>query len=658
MNRITNVSELDAAVKQAEEMLHADSHRILVCAGTGCLAGGSQKIYDRFCEMAKQSEGVKVEFVPEAEYAGAEETTNTEAEEKNSETELHQTEQAAVKEKSCHVGVKKSGCHGFCEMGPLVRIEPYNYIYIKVKEEDCEEIFNETILHGRPVERLMYHKDGVVYRQQEEIPFYKKQTRLVLKNCGHIDAENINEYLAVGGYQALRKVLFTMEPSEVIQVISDSNLRGRGGGGFPTGYKWQQVARQAEKIRYVVCNGDEGDPGAFMDRSVMEGDPHKMLEGMIIAAYAVGAQEGYVYVRAEYPLAVSRLKTAIAQAEEAGFLGENILGSGFSFHIHINRGAGAFVCGEGSALTASIEGQRGMPRTKPPRTVEQGLFAKPTVLNNVETYANVSMIILNGADWYKSIGPEKSPGTKAFALTGSVKNTGLIEVPMGTKLREIVYDIGGGLKDDIPLKAVQIGGPSGGCLVTDDLEVSLDFDSLKSKGAMIGSGGLVVMDENTCLVEVARFFMNFTQNESCGKCVPCREGTKRMLEILERIVAGNGTLEDLDLLEELGQAITDTALCGLGKSAALPVLSTLKNFRQEYIEHVVDKRCRTGNCKALVRYKIDPEACKGCSKCARNCPVGAITGEIRKPFVIDTAKCIKCGACIDNCAFHAVYTEN
>ena len=658
MNRITNVSELDAAVKQAEEMLHADSHRILVCAGTGCLAGGSQKIYDRFCEMAKQSEGVKVEFVPEAEYAGAEETTNTEAEEKNSETELHQTEPAAVKEESCHVGVKKSGCHGFCEMGPLVRIEPYNYIYIKVKEEDCEEIFNETILHGRPVERLMYHKDGVVYRQQEEIPFYKKQTRLVLKNCGHIDAENINEYLAVGGYQALRKVLFTMEPSEVIQVISDSNLRGRGGGGFPTGYKWQQVARQAEKVRYVVCNGDEGDPGAFMDRSVMEGDPHKMLEGMIIAAYAVGAQEGYVYVRAEYPLAVSRLKTAIAQAEEAGFLGENILGSGFSFHIHINRGAGAFVCGEGSALTASIEGQRGMPRTKPPRTVEQGLFAKPTVLNNVETYANVSMIILNGADWYKSIGPEKSPGTKAFALTGSVKNTGLIEVPMGTKLREIVYDIGGGLKDDIPLKAVQIGGPSGGCLVTDDLEVSLDFDSLKSKGAMIGSGGLVVMDENTCLVEVARFFMNFTQNESCGKCVPCREGTKRMLEILERIVAGNGTLEDLDLLEELGQAITDTALCGLGKSAALPVLSTLKNFRQEYIEHVVDKRCRTGNCKALVRYKIDPEACKGCSKCARNCPVGAITGEIRKPFVIDTAKCIKCGACIDNCAFHAVYTEN
>lgn len=685
MHKIENVKALDAAVKQAETNMKADSHRILVCAGTGCLAGGSQKIYEKLKKMAEDAKGVMVEFVEEAagayhpikdaagENNAAEETASKQPDtymdgeiqitpisfdNANKETAAAEKDFSQVKEVNCQVGVKKSGCHGFCEMGPLVRIEPYNYIYIKVKEEDCEEIFNETILHGRPVERLMYHKDGIVYRQQEEIPFYKKQTRLVLKNCGHIDAENINEYLAVGGYQALRKALFSMKPEEVIQVISDSNLRGRGGGGFPTGYKWKQVARQPEKIRYVVCNGDEGDPGAFMDRSVMEGDPHKMLEGMIIAAYAVGAQEGYIYVRAEYPLAVSRLKIAIAQAEEAGFLGDNILGSGFSFHIHINRGAGAFVCGEGSALTASIEGQRGMPRTKPPRTVEQGLFAKPTVLNNVETYANVSMIVLNGADWYKTIGPEKSPGTKAFALTGSVKNTGLIEVPMGTTLREIVYDIGGGLKNDAPLKAVQIGGPSGGCLVTADLDISLDFDSLKSKGAMIGSGGLVVMDDNTCLVEVARFFMNFTQNESCGKCVPCREGTKRMLEILERIVAGNGTLEDLDLLEELGHAITDTALCGLGKSAALPVLSTLKNFRQEYIEHVVDKRCRTGNCKALVRYRIDAEKCKGCSKCARNCPVNAISGEIRKPFVIDTEKCIKCGACIDNCAFHAVYTEN
>ncbi len=658
MNKIENVKQLHAAVKKAEKEIKADSHRILVCAGTGCLAGGSEKLYEKFMEMAANSKGVTVEFVEEAETVPDGETLITPI--SSAEIEVSEVEESIpdTKKVSYKVGVKKSGCHGFCEMGPLVRIEPYNYIYIKVKEEDCEEIFNETILHGRPVERLMYHKDGVVYKQQEEIPFYKKQTRLVLKNCGHIDAENINEYLAVGGYKAVEKALFSMTPEEVVDVISDSNLRGRGGGGFPTGYKWKQVARQAEKTRYVVCNGDEGDPGAFMDRSVMEGDPHKLLEGIIIAAYAVGAQEGYIYVRAEYPLAVRRLKTAIAQAEEAGFLGDNILGSGFSFHIHINRGAGAFVCGEGSALTASIEGQRGMPRTKPPRTVEQGLFGKPTVLNNVETYANVSMIILNGADWYKSIGPEKSPGTKAFALTGSVKNTGLIEVPMGTTLREIVYDIGGGIKNDVPLKAVQIGGPSGGCLITADLDVSLDFDSLKSKGAMIGSGGLVVMDENTCMVEVARFFMNFTQNESCGKCVPCREGTKRMLEILENIVAGNGTMEELDMLQELGEAITDTALCGLGKSAALPVLSTLKNFREEYEEHVVDKRCRTGNCKSLIKYKIDPEKCKGCSKCARNCPANAISGEVRHPFVIDTSKCIKCGACIENCAFGAIYTEN
>ena len=460
------------------------------------------------------------------------------------------------------------------------------------------------------------------------------------------------------GYSALEKALFTMTSQEVIDEILESNLRGRGGGGFQTGYKWKQVAKQKELIRYVVCNGDEGDPGAFMDRSVMEGDPHKMIEGMIIAGYAVGAQEGYIYVRAEYPLAIKRLQIAIAQAEENGLLGENILGSGYNFTIHINRGAGAFVCGEGSALTASIEGERGMPRTKPPRTVEQGLFAKPTILNNVETYSNVTMIINNGAKWYHSIGTETSPGTKAFALTGSVKNTGLIEVPMGTTLREIVYDIGGGVKNDVPFKAVQIGGPSGGCLVTSNLEVHLDFDSLKKLGAMIGSGGLVVMDENTCMVEVARFFMNFTQNESCGKCVPCREGTKRMLEILEDIVAGKGTLAQLDLLQELGEAITDTALCGLGKSAALPVLSTLKNFREEYIDHVVDKRCKTGTCQSLIRYRINPDLCKGCSKCARNCPVNAIDGKIKEPFTIDTDKCIKCGACMANCAFNAIYTEN
>lgn len=598
--------------------------RILICAGTGCLAGGSEKIYNKLKEMAKEVEGVTLEFAKEA----------------------------------AHVGVHPSGCHGFCEMGPLVRIEPWNYLYIKVKEEDCEEIFQKTVLRGEPVEHLMYHQEDNVYQEQESIPFYAKQTRLVLKNCGHINAEDIDEYIAAGGYEALEKALFEMKPDDVIAQITESNLRGRGGGGFQTGYKWKQVARQPEKIRYVVCNGDEGDPGAFMDRSVMEGDPHKMLEGMAIAAYAVGAQEGYIYVRAEYPLAIKRLKMAIKQAEEFGLLGEDILGSGFNFTIHINRGAGAFVCGEGSALTASIEGERGMPRTKPPRTVEQGLFAKPTVLNNVETYANVPMIITNGASWYHEIGTQGSPGTKAFAITGSVNNTGLIEVPMGTTLREIVYDIGGGVKNDAAFKAVQIGGPSGGCLVSDNLDVKLDFDSLTKLGAMIGSGGLVVMDEGTCMVEVARFFMNFTQNESCGKCVPCREGTKRMLEILERIVAGNGTLEDLDLLEELGEAITATSLCGLGKSAALPVLSTLKNFRKEYEEHVVDKRCRTGNCQAMIRFIIQPEACKGCSKCARNCPVNAISGKVKEPFVINTETCIKCGACIDNCPFGAIYTEN
>ena len=448
-----------------------------------------------------------------------------------------------------------------------------------------------------------------------------------------------------------------MTPAQVIEEISESNLRGRGGGGFPTGYKWSQVARQPEKIRYIVCNGDEGDPGAFMDRSIMEGDPHKMIEGMMIGAYAVGARDGYIYVRAEYPLAISRLKLAISQAEECGLLGDHILGTDFSFHLHINRGAGAFVCGEGSALTASIEGSRGMPRVKPPRTVEKGLFAKPTVLNNVETFANVPMIINEGAGWFKSIGPENSPGTKAFALTGSVKHTGLIEVPMGTSLREVIYDIGGGIKEDGKFKAVQIGGPSGGCLVTRHLDVNLDFDSLKKMGAMIGSGGLVVMDDHTCMVEVARFFMNFTQNESCGKCVPCREGTKRMLEILERIVAGNGKLEDLDLLEELATMITETALCGLGKSAALPVVSTLKLFRDEYVEHVVDKKCVSHTCTALRRYIISPERCKGCSKCARNCPVGAISGRIKEPFVIDNDKCIKCGACESSCAFGAIHIE-
>ena len=448
-----------------------------------------------------------------------------------------------------------------------------------------------------------------------------------------------------------------MTPEAVIKTITQSNLRGRGGAGFQTGRKWSQVAGQKEKIRYVVCNGDEGDPGAFMDRSIMEGDPHRMIEGMMIAAYAVQAQEGYIYVRAEYPLAVSRLRIAIRQAEELGILGDNILGTGFSFHLHINRGAGAFVCGEGSALTASIEGKRGMPRVKPPRTVEKGLFGKPTVLNNVETYANVPMIVKHGADWYTGIGTPESPGTKAFALTGNVNNTGLIEVPMGITLREIIFDIGGGIRDGKKFKAVQIGGPSGGCLTESQLDSKMDFDSLTKIGAMIGSGGLVVMDENTCMVEVARFFMNFTQRESCGKCVPCREGTKRMLEILERIVAGEGREGDIEELEELADMIENTALCGLGKSAPKPVISTIQAFREEYEEHIRDKKCRAGICANLRNYKIDPEKCKGCSKCARNCPVGAITGKIKSPYVIDSAKCIKCGACLENCSFGAVYTE-
>ena len=624
--RLENRTQLDLLREQCIEKRNAETRRILVCGGTGCLAGGSQKIYEKMLELAEKygkDKNIQVEFGEEI----------------------------------AHTGVKKSGCHGFCEMGPLVRIEPFNYLYLKTSYEDCEEIFKTSVIDGKPVERLMYHQDGKVYETEEEIPFYARQTRLVLKNCGHIDAEHIEEALAVGDYESFEKALFEIPPEEVIRIISDSNLRGRGGAGFPTGRKWKQVAGQKEKTRYVVCNGDEGDPGAFMDRSVMEGDPHRMIEGMMLAAYAVQAREGYIYVRAEYPLAVKRLQMAIDQAERLGLLGDNILGTDFSFHLHINRGAGAFVCGEGSALTASIEGKRGMPRVKPPRTVEQGLFAKPTVLNNVETYANVPMIIKNGADWYRSIGLPESPGTKAFALTGNVRNTGLIEVPMGITLREIIFDVGGGIKDDKKFKAVQIGGPSGGCLTEDQLDCSMDFDSLKKIGAMIGSGGLVVMDESTCMVEVARFFMNFTQRESCGKCVPCREGTKRMLEIMERIVHGEGKMSDLDELRELADMIESTALCGLGKGAPKPVISALNGFPEEFREHIEEKRCRTHICQDLLTYKIDPEKCRGCSKCARNCPAGAIIGAKKMPHKIVTDACIRCGSCQENCAFDAIYIE-
>lgn len=621
--KLNNRDELTMARSAYHQSLNAEKKKILVCAGTGCVSSGSLEIFDRLCELMKEK-GIACEV------------------------------ELAKEPHEDAVGMKKSGCHGFCEMGPLVRIEPQGFLYTKVQIEDCEDIISKTILRGEHIERLSYQKNGTVYKKQEDIPFYKKQTRLVLEHCGHIDATSIQEYLAIGGYSALEKALLEMSPDEIINEINLSNLRGRGGGGFPAGRKWGQVKRQKSEIKYIVCNGDEGDPGAFMDRSIMEGDPHRMLEGMMIAGLVCGAKEGYIYVRAEYPMAVSRLKNAIEQATEFGLLGDRILGTNFSFRIRINRGAGAFVCGEGSALTASIEGKRGMPRVKPPRTVEHGLFDKPTVLNNVETFANVPLVINNGAEWYKNIGPENSPGTKAFALTGNIENTGLIEVPMGTPLREVIFDIGGGMRDGGEFKAVQIGGPSGGCLTTADLDLPLDFDSLKKAGAMIGSGGLVVMDSNTCMVEVARFFMNFTQNESCGKCVPCREGTKRMLAILERIVAGNGEDGDIDLLLELADTISATALCGLGKTAAFPVVSTIRSFRSEYEAHIYEKRCPAGCCQKLKTIRIDPASCKGCSKCTKSCPVSAISGKIKDPFTIDQKKCIKCGACVSTCPFHAI----
>lgn len=606
-----------------ENAIKMEEQRILVCAGTGCVSSGSLEIFDSLTAILKEK---KIPCTVELE------------------KEPHDTS----------VGVKKSGCHGFCEMGPLVRIEPQGYLYTRVQLPDCKEIIEKTIIEGEHIERLAYKKDGVFYKKQEEIPFYKKQTRLVLEHCGHIDATSIDEYIGIGGYEAFEKALFEMSPDDIIHEVTESELRGRGGGGFPAGRKWAQVKRQDSKQKYIVCNGDEGDPGAFMDRSIMEGDPHKLLEGMMIAGLACGATKAYIYVRAEYPMAVDRLITAIAQANQYGLLGENILGTGFGFEFHICRGAGAFVCGEGSALTASIEGKRGMPRVKPPRTVERGLFDKPTVLNNVETFANIAPIISNGYKWYKEVGPSNSPGTKAFALTGNIENTGLIEVPMGTTLREIIFDIGGGMRGGKEFKAVQIGGPSGGCLTKEDLDLPLDFDSLKKAGAMIGSGGLVVMDEDTCMVEVARFFMNFTQNESCGKCVPCREGTKRMLAILEKIVEGNGEDGDIEMLLELADMISATALCGLGKTAAYPVVSTIKSFRSEYEAHIFEKTCPSGNCQKLKKIQIDPELCKGCSKCTKSCPVGAISGKIKEPFIINESTCIKCEACITACPFHAI----
>lgn len=595
---------------------------VLICGGTGCTSSGS---------------------------AGIRERLETELKAKGLEDEIK---------------IVHTGCFGLCAHGPVMIVYPEGTFYSRVKAEDVPEIVEEHLLKGRIVTRLVYDETDGKEPEGKETPlaetrFFKKQHRVALRNCGVIDPENIDEYIGTGGYQALGKVLTEMTPDEVIQCVLDSGLRGRGGAGFPTGKKWQLARNLVQDggKKYVCCNADEGDPGAFMDRSIMEGDPHRMLEGMMIAAVACGATEGYIYVRAEYPLAVFRLRTAIEQAKEIGLLGKNILGSGFDFDLHINQGAGAFVCGEGSALTASIEGKRGMPRTKPPRTVEHGLFEMPTVLNNVETYANVPSIISKGAKWFCTIGTESSPGTKAFAITGNIANTGLIEVPMGTTLREVVYTVGGGMRGEGQFKAVQIGGPSGGCLTEKDLDLPLDFDSLKKVGAMIGSGGLVVMNDKTCMVEVARFFMHFTQNESCGKCTPCREGTKRMLEILERIVHGKGEEGDIDLLLELADTVSSTALCGLGKSAPNPVVSTIKNFRDEYEAHIFEKRCPTGNCARLKRIVIDPAVCKGCSKCARQCPAGAISGELKSPFHIDLTKCLRCGACITACPFHAIREE-
>ncbi len=624
MSKLTR-SGFHALHTQAAELMEQSRGRlnVLVCAGTGCIASGAMKVYD-YLRTTCQSRGIPVAVCLKDE-AGKE-----------------------------GIHLKKSGCHGFCEIGPLVCIEPLDILYAHVKVEDCDEIIEKTILGGEVIERLLYTQNGVSYQRRDDIPFYKNQHRVVLKNSGKSDAEDMTEYLALGGYTAFEKALFTMTGEEICREIANSGLRGRGGGGFPAGRKWESVRRHTEEpVKYIVCNGDEGDPGAFMDQGVMEGNPHSVLEGMMIAGVATGATEGYIYVRAEYPLAVKRLQIAIEKATEIGLLGDDIMGSGFSFHIHINRGAGAFVCGEGSALTASIEGKRGMPRVKPPRTVDQGLWGKPTVLNNVETFANVPGIINHGAQWYKGIGTESSAGTKTFALTGNVVNTGLVEVPMGTTLREIIFDIGGGIPNGKKFKAVQIGGPSGGCLTEEHLDYPMDFDSLKKLGAIIGSGGLVVMDEDTCMVEVARFFMHFTQKESCGKCTPCREGTKRMLETLERIIANEGSPDDLELLEALSDTITDTALCGLGQTACKPVMSTLRHFRQDYLHHVVDHHCPICNGRRR-RLEIKADLCKGCGKCAKNCPMEAISGQLRMPYTIDNEKCIHCGACWGACPFGAI----
>lgn len=589
---------------------------VLVCGGTGCTSSGSAKIREKLQEEIDRNG-------------------------------LHD-----------EVQVVKTGCFGLCALGPIMIIYPEGSFYSMVKEEDIPEIVSEHLLKGRIVTRLLYKEtvtdNGI--KSLNETNFYKKQHRVALRNCGVINPENIDEYIGTDGYQALGKAVTEMTPEQVIQTILDSGLRGRGGGGFPTGMKWKlarNIVPDADQ-KYVCCNADEGDPGAFMDRSVLEGDPHVVLEAMAIAGYAIGANQGYIYVRAEYPIAIKRLEIAINQAREYGLLGKNIFDSGFDFDIELRLGAGAFVCGEETALMTSIEGNRGEPRPRPPFPAEKGLYGKPTILNNVETYANVPRIILNGAEWFASMGTEKSKGTKVFALGGKINNTGLVEVPMGTTLREVVEEIGGGIPGGKKFKAAQTGGPSGGCIPAEHFDVPIDYDNLIAIGSMMGSGGLIVMDEDNCMVDIAKFFLEFTVDESCGKCTPCRVGTKRLLEILDKITKGQGTLEDIDKMEELCYYIKANSLCGLGQTAPNPVLSTLKFFRDEYIAHVVDKKCPAGVCKHLLSFEIDPDKCKGCTACARVCPAGAIEGSVKVPHVINKDKCLKCGACMEKCKFGAI----
>ncbi|WP_312693871.1 NADH-quinone oxidoreductase subunit NuoF [Caproiciproducens sp.] len=588
---------------------------VLVCGGTGCTSSNSELIISRL------------------------------------------KEEIAVRGLDKEVNVVRTGCFGLCALGPIMIVYPEGSFYSRVTPEDVPEIVEEHLLKGRIVKRLLYQEtvvDDNTIKSLNHTPFYEKQHRVALRNCGVINPECIDEYIAVDGYTALGKVLTEMTPEQVIDVVKASGLRGRGGAGFPTGLKWSFAAKNQADQKYVCCNADEGDPGAFMDRSVLEGDPHSVLEAMTIAGYAIGSSQGYIYVRAEYPIAVKRLQIAIDQAREYGLLGKNIFNTGFDFDIGLRLGAGAFVCGEETALMTSIEGKRGEPRPRPPFPALKGLFQKPTILNNVETYANITQIILKGADWFASMGTEKSKGTKVFALGGKIKHTGLVEVPMGTTLREIVEEIGGGVPDGHTFKAAQTGGPSGGCIPASELDIKIDYDNLLSIGAMMGSGGLIVMDDTTCMVDIAKFFLEFTVDESCGKCTPCRIGTRRLLEVLEKITSGNGTMEDIDRLEELCHYLKENSLCALGQTAPNPVLSTLHYFRDEYIAHVTEHRCPAGVCKALTNYVILEDKCRGCTLCARNCPVGAITGSVKVPHVIDTAKCIKCGACMEKCKFGAI----